>query len=301
MRHLSWLIGILGLAACQPVRQEIAPEQLTGQAAKLVVACFISPQDTVLAARVARSRPLLNDETVTNLEIQNARVTLRTDSRSIELRYHNRLRYYRATPDQFPIRAGETYRLIVQTPEGQRVEARTAVPAGVELQRVRLDSEAVRENGELRKRLFTRYTWTDPPAETNFYQTEGLFTYRCTGCSSGQTAHEPIQFVSAQAGRAIYSDVETNGKAMNSEKGYLGPSIAADQSFFPTVFQKPFSLSASLLHLNGDFYRYHEALSRQQQTDSNPFAEPVSIPTNIQNGLGCFGAYNRSTVSITLK
>ncbi|RYD86802.1 MAG: DUF4249 family protein, partial [Sphingobacteriales bacterium] len=143
MKKFGWLIGILGLFSCQNLRQEVQPQQLADQPVKLLVACFISPQDTVLAAKVARSRPILDDETVTNLEITNATVTLQTGSRSIVLTYHSRLRYYRASPGQFPIRAGETYQLWVQTPDGQSVEARTTVPEAVSLQQVRLDSEVV--------------------------------------------------------------------------------------------------------------------------------------------------------------
>ena len=59
-------------------------------------------------------------------------------------------------------------------------------------------------------------------------------------------------------------------------------------------------VTADLLHLNADYYRYHQALQRQQEVESNPFAEPVPIPTNIRGGLGCFGAYSRSTLTVRL-
>ncbi|WP_165840940.1 DUF4249 domain-containing protein [Larkinella punicea] len=297
MRKFGWLIGILGLVSCQNLRQEVEPEQLADQPVKLLVACFISPQDTVLAAKVARSRPILDDETVTNLEITNATVTLQTGSRSVVLTYHPRLRYYRASPNQFPIRAGETYQISVQTPDGQSVEARTTVPEAVSLQQVRLDSEVVLENDQVRKRFFAKYIWSDFPTHTNYYQTEGTFTHRCSGCSPEKTIHEPVQFPGKQG---LYSDQESNGGRMVSDPGYLGVSIPSNQPFFPTLFSKPFVLTADLLHLNADYYRYHQALQRQQEVESNPFAEPVPIPTNIRGGLGCFGAYSRSTLTIRL-
>ncbi|MFC5412132.1 DUF4249 domain-containing protein [Larkinella bovis] len=300
MKTLGWLLGLGALAACQPLQQEVQPQQLADEPVRLIVACFISPQDTVLAAKVARSRPVLDDETVTSLEIMNATVTLQTGSRSVVLRYHPRLRYYRVTPDQFPIRAGETYQLIVQTPDGRRVEAQTTVPAAVDLQQVRLDSEVVQENHEVRKRFFAQYLWTDRSGETDYYQTEGIFSYPCVGCSPPKTVRQPVAFVSSTGTRAFYTDQDNNGKPIVSGKGYLGGSVPVGQPFFPAVFQKPFVLTADLLHLNTDSYRYHEALARQQQADGNPFAEPVIIPSNIQGGLGCFGAYNRSTVTVTV-
>ena len=173
MKKFGWLMGILGLVSCQNLRQEVEPQQLADQPVKLLVVCFISPQDTVLAAKVARSRPILDDETVTNLEINNATVTLQTGSRSIVLTYHSRLRYYRASPDQFPIRAGETYQLSVRTPDGQSVEARTTAPEAVALQQVRLDSEVVLENNQVRKRFAARFlipaTWAFPFRPTSLF------------------------------------------------------------------------------------------------------------------------------------
>ncbi|GAB3323613.1 hypothetical protein GCM10027299_19980 [Larkinella ripae] len=299
MKTGRWILGVLGgLMACQNLRQEVEPQQVADQPVKLIVACFISPQDTVLAAKVARSRPVLDDETVINLEITNATVSLQTGSGRVVLRYHNRLRYYRASPDEFPIRAGETYQLTVQTPDGQRVEARTTVPAAVELQRVELDSAVVLENEGRRKRFFTRFFWTDPPTESDYYQAEGIFRYRCPTCTTETSVRKAVQFVSAEGARAFYTDQQQNGVAMLSGPGYIGPPLATDQFFFSAAFKKPFVLTASLLHLNSDFYRYHRALEQQRQTDSNPFAEPVPIPTNISGGLGCFGAYSRSILEV---
>ncbi|RRB04164.1 DUF4249 domain-containing protein [Larkinella rosea] len=297
MKRLGWFLWTVFLISCQNLRQEVEPQQLADQPVKLIVACFISPQDTVLAAKVARSRPILDNETVTNLEISTATVTLQTGSRSVVLAYHSKLRYYRADPNQFPIRAGETYQLTVQTPDGQRVEATTTVPVSVQLQQIRLDSEVVLENEVQRKRLFARFFWSDAAHQTDYYAAEGIFTYRCPGCTPPKTVRQAVQFVTNR----FYTDPESSAQPMVSEKGYLGVSIPINQRFFPGVFSKPFILTADLLHLSPDYYRYHEALERQQQTSTNPFAEPVPIPTNIAGGLGCFGAYNRSTMTLTLK
>ncbi|KAA9353551.1 DUF4249 domain-containing protein [Larkinella humicola] len=297
MKKCGWLIGILGLVSCQNLRQEVQPQQLAAQPVKLLVACFISPQDTVLAAKVARSRPILDDGTVTSLEITNATVTLKAGSRSIVLTYHSRLRYYRASPNQFPIRAGETYQLSVQTPDGQSVEARTTVPEAVALQQVRLDSEVVLENKQVRKRFFARYIWYDRSGQPDYYQTEGTITYRCAGCAPDKTIREPVQFTGNQG---LYTNQESKGGRMVSDPGYLGVSIPSNQPFFPTLFSKPLVLTADLRHINEDYYRYHLALGQQQEVESNPFAEPVPIPTNIRGGLGCFGAYSRSTLTVRL-
>ncbi len=40
------------------------------------------------------------------------------------------------------------------------------------------------------------------------------------------------------------------------------------------------------------FYRYHRTLQLQSESTENPFAEPVSIFSNMDNGLGVFAGYN---------
>jgi hypothetical protein len=60
-------------------------------------------------------------------------------------------------------------------------------------------------------------------------------------------------------------------------------------------------LDGYLLNVDENYYRYHDGVARQDEVRDNPFAEPVPIPTNIQGGLGCFGAYNRSTLTLYLK
>lgn len=301
MRLFSGLIGLLLLASCQNLRQEVEPQQLADQPVKLIVACFISPQDTVLAAKIARSRPILDDEPVNGLNITSATVTLLNGSRSIVLKYHPKLQYYRADPADFPIRAGETYQLTVKTRDGKLLQAQTTVPDAVKLQRARLDSERVVENNAVRKRFFARYYWNDLANQTDYYQTNGVIAYRCPQCPATEPVRQPVQFVTGEGSQALYNDQESPGEPMISAKGYMGASISSDEEFFPAFFSRPFVLTANLLHLNNDYYRYHQALAQQLEIDSNPFAEPVPIPSNIQGGLGCFGAYNRSTVTVTLK
>ena len=301
MKRFSFLIGFFLFLSCQGLRQEVEPQQLADQPYKLIVACFISPQDTVIAAKIARSRPILDDEPVSGLNITSATVTLQAGSRSIVLKYHSELQYYRADPEDFPIRAGETYQLNVKTRDGRQLQAQTTVPDAAKLQRAQLDSERVVENNEVRKRFFTRYYWTDLPNQTNYYQTDGVITYACLTCSPIKTVRQPVQFMTGEGAQALYTDQDSQNGPMTSGKGYMGTSIPSNKHFFPAFFSRPFVLTASLLHLNDDYYRYHQALAQQLEIENNPFAEPVPIPSNIKGGLGCFGAYNRSTVTVTLK
>jgi len=43
-------------------------------------------------------------------------------------------------------------------------------------------------------------------------------------------------------------------------------------------------------HILPALYRYLQAVGQQNAQSGNPFEEPALIPSNIQNGLGCFGS-----------
>lgn len=53
-----------------------------------------------------------------------------------------------------------------------------------------------------------------------------------------------------------------------------------------------------LRSLTEEYYLYHESLSRQKLVRQDPFAEPVIIYNNIENGLGNFAGYNSDVIGL---
>ncbi|MFQ5636990.1 MAG: DUF4249 family protein [bacterium] len=47
-----------------------------------------------------------------------------------------------------------------------------------------------------------------------------------------------------------------------------------------------------LLTTSESYYNFHKSVDQQNATEDNPFAEPVPIYTNIENGLGVFAGYS---------
>lgn len=44
-----------------------------------------------------------------------------------------------------------------------------------------------------------------------------------------------------------------------------------------------------------NYYKYHRSL--ETSGNDNPFTEPSLVYTNINNGLGCFAAYNTAVLT----
>lgn len=270
-----------GLIACGNLREEIASDGLATVPSKLVVACFISPQDTVLTAKVARSRPLLDNDPTRGVAMTDAVVQLSNRQRTVQLVYDGGLGYYQAESRALPIIAGETYHLTVRSTDGQQVTASIVIPTAVPIRSVFID---VSQRGNSLQ-LLTRVSWQDPVGTPDFYQLRGQARYTLAN-QPDSVGTQPVFLADNTSG--FFTDSGADGLLLTSTPGYIDNLLGT-------------SLTMSLWHLDAAYYHYHQALALQQSTDGNPFAEPVPIPTNIQGGLGCFGAYNQVTAIQSLR
>jgi len=96
----------------------------------------------------------------------------------------------------------------------------------------------------------------------------------------------------------IYSDDNIVVTDDHTLKGVLFDDVAfLGQSYdlivyTPTKVSTSFYLWFELSSLSPDYYRYLYSAVMQNNAGSNPFAEPVTIKTNVLNGAGIFGAEN---------
>ena len=299
---------------CGSLRQEVEPKGITQQPEAIVVACFISPQDTVLAARVTRSSPVLGVNGQVGADIANAVVVLSDGSRSVQLRparyttnYGYPTTYFRASASSLPILVGKTYTLTVQAPDGRSVKATCTVPAAVPVEQITIDSSITTDFGERRKEYHARLRWRDPAGQPNFYRVAGSNQYSqrrtIRNPTTGVVSDTLIGYTEAWRfdGSQISTDATRDGQTIVSGRGLL-PPFSYSRINGVLVSRPPSGrLDGYLLNVDENYYRYHDGVARQNEVRDNPFAEPVPIPTNIQGGLGCFGAYNQSTLTLYLK
>ncbi len=299
MKPLTILFLSAFIVSCQTTREEIQPSELMTQQSQLVVHCFISPQDTVLTAKVTRSRPILDNDPLKGVEITDALVVLANGSQAVTLPYDPRLRYYRVKTGKIKITPGSSYTLTVQTPDGKQVSAVSTVPMPVALKTVRLDSVLTTDGDKmLRKKFSVICYWQAPGTAANFYQVQGSIQgiQRDLPTTSSYTYLSDVYFnMTDNKSGLLRNDAATD---LLTASAYLGDetAVATVQKRYRSV-----AVAISLLHVDEAYYRYHEALDRQLQASANPFAEPVTIPGNIQGGLGCFGSYNRSSMMIKMR
>jgi hypothetical protein len=137
-----------------------------------------------------------------------------------------------------------------------------------------------------------RIIWPDLPNQVNYYRVAGqaeVITALSVDGRPATGAKVPAEWEAAE----LISDEGRDGDLLVSPRGncYVNrydPFISG-------------SLYASVLHTDPHYYRYHRSLHRSVQTQINPFAEPVSVYSNVTGGLGVFGAYTQTTASVRIK
>lgn len=315
LTNAKWLINFLSLLicftgftllnACTSLRNEIDPGQLGIDPPKLVVTCFVSPQDTTLAVKVTRSNTVVGDS-VSLLQpdrnVTNAIVTLAEGDRTVTLPYNNRpasstvtLPYYSAPARLFPIQTGRSYTLTVVLPGGQRASSTCTIPSAVDPTGIKFDS--LIENSGRSKRYFVQTLWQDPPNLVNYYQVAGIFRY--TTNASKDEKYNGLSF--DDENRGLFSDAGLDGTTFLSGRAFIASaSTSTQQSNFNNQY-KTATVTVNVISIDLGYYRYQEAVIRQRRSRNNPFAEPVLIPSNIEGGLGCFGGYNNATRTLNLK
>ena len=275
------LILTLLLAGCLKTTDQIDPDRLAAdRESKRYVVCFISPQDTVLAAKVALSEPRILLTTEPSLLIKNATVTISDAQQRIMLPYDSTVGYYRAPVGSFLIRSGQTYQLTVLTGENRRiVMAQATVPTPIPIQRVQIDSSITTTTSNQSILYRTTIFW-DAPGGPGYYRGYGEFTQTVTGApgSAPETRISPSSFFVDRAngpGPAVRSLTGTHTLVL--------PLTARIVSRLARI---------GLFTTDLNYYRYHASLREQINTPNNSFAESTVLFSNIAGGYGVFAAYN---------
>lgn len=289
------IISQFFLLSCESLIKEIDPSFLPETDSKLVVACFISPQDTVLSAKVTETKLLIGTTGDIRDDITNATVSLSDGSKSIRLVYSQKLGYYRALPSELPILVGKTYKISVNTPDGRQVSSSTTVPNPIAIKEVKIDSTKVNDFQQGNSVTDTEYDvkviWQDKVGEPNYYRaiSEFVFLYRIVDSINKKVINAPV---SAIVDLRTLDDKDNDGKLLSLNRAYLptniGGNIQGQDANLKTRLDK---IKVGLFQTDIHYYNYHTSLRRQRE-NNNPFAEPVLLYTNINGGFGCFGAYN---------
>lgn len=192
------------------------------------------------------------------------------------------------------------YTLRVSAPDYPSVMARNAIPAPVRVEAATFaDSVSVSGDGRPVGRFTVRFQ--DPPGEDNFYRVALYYVNECSG--QVEPAFWPFD-TNADIQRDVFADPEALLNGTVNEEFPIQSSFVFSDEFFdgqsyaltvtaPTLVdnipQVDYRLVVSAI--TEDYYQYQYSLRLKDATEENPYAEPVRIRTNVDNGYGIFAGY----------
>lgn len=300
--YIILIVSQLSLFSCKSLVKEIDPSILPQTDSKLVVACFISPQDTIISAKVTETKVLIGSTGDIRNDIENATVKLSDGVKTVQLVYNASLGYYRILPSALPIIVGNTYSIEVNTPDGRKVSASTIVPNNVPIKEVKVDSIQSIDINQGVTVINIEYTvkviWQDKEGEANFYRGISIFDTIIQYPNQSNTINKLPPFPSTITDLRTIDDKNSDGQLISLSRTFqpIFYGIGGSNSGIKLIKQ----IKVGLFQTDINYYNYHTSL-RKQRENNNPFAEPVLLFTNINGGFGCFGAYNATWQDAKLK
>jgi len=277
MTHMkySWIFGLLGLFMLSSCEDYVDIE-IPQQEKRIVAYSFISPQDTVIQVFVGNSLPLFagSQNIQFEPELINATVRLSDGINEIIIPFNTQTLNFEYSTSDYPIVSGTTYTLTIEVEGYETVTAQTTVPmqtphfTSTELM---LLHEGSSNGFEPQDKYAIDMKWNDIAGTENYYSVNIFSTYG--------------EYTNADA-RYYYTDKDADGTTLSRRAetySYYYPEGGIEPSF-----------RIYLLNVNKDYYLYHRSI--QNITYGDPFSEPSMVYTNFENGLGCFGAFNGSSV-----
>ncbi len=302
-----WALISLSLFSCETLVNDVDPDRLPRSDNKLVVHGYLSPQDTLISINVYYSSQLIGGTVPyymggpgSPVSFIDAVVTLSNQGKSITIPYNDATRSYSIKATAMPIVAGQTYELKVSR-EGKTAESSCTVPKAVAIEEIKQDSVNSRNifssdpNFIPPKDYLYRIIWKDIVGETNYYRVGG-YAYQKERISTAPEKFEEIPSLVQLSFREnnrfgdLLSDVNNDGTLFASNNGILPGYFSHNR----TIIAGTRFVELILINCEKTYYDYHRAV--RSFDDDNPFAEPSLIPSNIKNGLGCFAAYNRTSI-----
>lgn len=286
------IISSLALWSCNSFVTEIDPSQLPSTDSRLVLSCYISPQDTVIAAKLTETKTVISTGG-TRADITNATMKISDGTKTVALVYDNNLLYYRALPSQIKIEVGKTYTMTVSTPDGRSVSSKCTVPPPITIKEIKVDSGTAitlrKLNVKEVKEYYLKLIWQDLPGTVDYYRGFGFVTGNIIVDAKNNLVGQntsPVDFTSID-------DKYSDGQLLSLNVTYQPP-----RNITQFNLQK---ITVGLFHTDINYFNYHESLRKQRGNNNNPFVEPVLLYTNVDGGFGCFGAYNATWKELKVK
>ena len=300
---------LIAFSACEQVIEPDLPEHTP----RLVVHSLFT-SDGGWSAHVGRSTGILDLLPYVERVVADADVRLLAGERVVgELSFDEAARVY--VLQDGGLQAGETYSLQVSAPGFETIRATDTVPA--------LVPTTLRPGA--RGEFSIELEIQDPPGEANYYQislyqvftgrgatrVEGILSTRDPSIMADNSFDESFEEATFEGPAPYFTDTLFDGETHEIELTYTGDWIERVGTIIreeeeleeeqDDLEHPGFTAFLQVLYISEAYYKYLETARLHDDTRDNPFAEPLSVYGNVENGYGIFAGYSSRTFELTIE
>jgi hypothetical protein len=276
---------------------------------KLVVNCIFQVDSTVYP-RFFHSENILSYQhyssgDTTDNAITNAVAKLHSGDTEIPILFYKKYPFYRSASKA----TGNEYTIEVSAPGYESVTATTTIPRPVQITEIQSGDLMPPPSDDLMGKRAIHVRFKDPADESNYY---GISIYvkikdSRLGVSLLQTLPTPLNPVYAED---YYAEDFRSGGYIHQEYSILFNDRlfnGLDNVFSVWCYEgteedvSPWSGEVQgyvviLKSISEEYYNYRVTYNLQQKAKRDPYAQPVQVFNNINNGFGIFAGYSISRV-----
>ena len=302
MAHIKKaLIGfslVLALVGCQDFFvSEATNVNIPGSEPQLVVYSFISPNDTIIRVFVDRSKSYVNPHLYKPVNEKAIVKMAKIQEEFTTLTYDSESGFFVKSAKSLSIEPGNFYKLKVETPEGEKVEAECFVP---EYETISVSVEPIKVSINEWGYKTGRVNWVIEPTPGNNERYYRTMCYSSTWLFPDDNNPDTIrgrnQPLYIERGQHLFLSSQAPAFSFRAEYWHPGAYYWYDYDTWQYIESTNGvdSVFVSVMQTDEHYFKFHKSLDNYYYYgDDFPFAEPTRIYTNVKGGLGVFAAYSR--------
>jgi len=280
----------LVFSACGPDAFESTVEiEIPDHTPTIVLSGVIEEGAELFETTVTHSQSKNSPNRIENLV--DAKVQLFKDGNLLaDLAYDNNSERFFANLAPTDLTAGSTYRIEAEHPSYESVFAEQTIPNPVSIDKFEYDSSGtVDQFGEPADQF--KITLTDRAGEDNYYAINAFQVDTFIDNFDTAIYVQTIELMSLDPSIVFgYHPDNYAGVPMISDAAFPGKKYDLVFNAYELNLQEGEEFIIELKSITRERYLFLLSLKGYYDSDGNPFAEPVTVLSNVENGNGAFGA-----------
>ena len=269
------IVGFIAISCSEDFFEKPIDLDIDNHTSKLAGTAILGDSNETNQVLVSYSEGAFEDNYEEKI-ITNAMVNIKSNNLDVDFTFNSQSKFY-APNIPLPFVPNETYTITVEAPNYKTISATQVYPEQVPI----LDATI---NGDLLKIKIN-----DNPNKKNYYvlklqrrENDGNYYDQYLDPFSTSTSYSAF----------CYACVNFNDDTFNGEQNF---EIAVNSYSGDNNSQ----YKVVLYNVTEDYYRYDVSLLQSEDSEGNPFVEPIILHRNFENGYGVFALVNKSEFILT--